>query len=228
MKAVGIIYLTITALAIILLFYPVRHLVAVRIASRKNRPKPSRWLLLGWLAYFLTLVNYFVPAFLGMTYESVASEAKTELGSIYQSQLQYRRKTGSFAGGQKAFELLGWKPIGENGYSYFCGNDKIPNRKYNELKIPPGPGWPYPEQPVTTPNGFTCMAIGNVDADPFLDVWSISETGALHHLYHDRDHIREGERDMEKVRFRIFAVVAVLFMAAIFADEVRRKRTRRA
>ena len=224
MKPILIIYLPIAVLAIILLFYPVRHLVAVRIARKKSLPKPSRWLLLAWLIYGFSLLVFVVLGVFGFEWKARASEARVELASIYKAQLNYHRETGSFAGGSNAFELLGWKPEIQNMYAYYCGDDWIKNKKSDPVLITPGPNWPYPERSATTAHAFACMAIGNCDADPFLDIWMIDQNKVLRHLYDDRDNIREGGTDPDMVRLTIWAVVAALFVAGIVADEVRTKR----
>lgn len=111
------------------------------------------------------------------------TEAKTLLHSIFVSQIEYRRDHGTFAQGPVTFSLLQWTPARSTLYAYFCDDDYLPNTKrevvskdtrlqYSSLL------------PASSAAGFTCLAIGNYDDDPDLDVWSINDARDFR-LIHD-------------------------------------------
>jgi len=107
------------------------------------------------------------------------SEAISNLKSIYIAQLSYFSNNNTYSGGAKAFQHMNWLPAGENLYAYYCGGDIIPNKlPMGDRKNPPLPkdeDWPVEIKPASSHTGFTCMAIGNIDNDPQLDVWVIND-----------------------------------------------------
>jgi hypothetical protein len=113
------------------------------------------------------------------------SEAKTNLGAIFTCQVAYFAEHNTYAGGENAFNDLVWSPEGDNLFSYYCGRDIIPNRKGQKTDLKPGTNWPYEVKPEVSSTGFTCMAIGNIDSDPILDVWLINDAKYLHNEVND-------------------------------------------
>lgn len=111
-------------------------------------------------------------------------EAKTNLGNIYLAQVSYFEEHHTFAGGPKAFSLMGWEIMGLNRYAYFCGEDYI--EPIRGIPIPQDfPDWPKGIRPASSATGFTCAAVGNVDNDPDLDIWFINDTGERMNLVKD-------------------------------------------
>jgi hypothetical protein len=49
----------------------------------------------------------------------------------------------------------------------------------------PGPDWPYTVAPETSAQGFTCLAIGDLDGDDFPDVWKIDDAKQLTQIADD-------------------------------------------
>ena len=113
------------------------------------------------------------------------SEAKTNLGAIYAAQQFYYSNANTYAAGADVFQKINWKPAGMNRYAYYCNSSVIPN-KIGEFKLPlPDKNWPVKERPKSSQTGFTCMAIGNIDSDDTLDVWSINDNKNLENLLND-------------------------------------------
>ena len=110
------------------------------------------------------------------------SEAKTWLTAIYYAQKAYFSRTNTYAGGPDAFKLINWEPAGQNRYAYYCQGAMIPS-KLPELyaRFNYGRNWHWPVKTVTATSktGFTCMAVGNLDNDEMLDVWSINDEKVL-------------------------------------------------
>jgi len=51
--------------------------------------------------------------------------------------------------------------------------------------IPLDNNWPFTIKPQSSPTGFTCLAVGNIDLDSFPDVWTIDEKMELKCLLSD-------------------------------------------
>jgi len=45
--------------------------------------------------------------------------------------------------------------------------------------------WPVDSKPAISKAGFTCMAVGNIDKDDTLDVWSINDAKILENVQSD-------------------------------------------
>ena len=54
--------------------------------------------------------------------------------------------------------------------------DVLVNAKGDPLPQRPNGNWPLPVKPMASPNHFVCMALGNFDNDPFIDVWAVNWT----------------------------------------------------
>ena len=137
--------------------------------------------LLTLMLYLLFLIfSYFslviAPTFVAKGWES---EPYTNLGAIFTTQVVYFGEHNAYAGGPNAFTLINWKPEGRNRYAYFCGDDEIRPFQLEALSIQPGEQWPFTARAESSASGFTCLAIGNLDEDPFLDVWSINDASGL-------------------------------------------------
>ena len=83
-------------------------------------------------------------------------EAKTNLGSIFTSQVTYFGEEDTYA---SSIENLGWAPEGKTYYSYSMIEGNATQ--------------------------FIARAEGNIDKDPTLDVWEIDHTRALENVLND-------------------------------------------
>jgi len=154
------------------------------------RAKPSRITL---IIFTLTICLWvFETCSGGMKFNSTAkeSEAKTNLKQVYLSEEAYYKSHHTYAGGANAFQLIGWSPVGQNRYAYYCGDDFIPNllpakNAFMGFPLPDPNHWPYIVRPGADDFGFTAMAIGNIDSDAFPDLWMINQDGKPQHLLDD-------------------------------------------
>jgi len=128
-----------------------------------------------------------------MTLMEPMLEAETNLPAINAAQLSYFTNANTYADRAivnskrlDCFQLIHWKPTGPTRYSYYCGHDMLPNSQGSPLPLRPGRDWPFTELPSVSASGFTVFAIGNIDRDDFLDVWTINDTRHLSHLLDDR------------------------------------------
>jgi hypothetical protein len=84
------------------------------------------------------------------------SEAKTNLGSIFTSQVTYYGEEDTYA---SSIENLGWAPEGKTYYSYSVIEGNATQ--------------------------FIARAEGNIDKDRTLDVWEIDHTRTLTNVFND-------------------------------------------
>ncbi len=107
------------------------------------------------------------------------SEAKTNLGAIFTTQVAYFGEYNTYAGGPDCFENLGWAAEGEALYSYYCGQDEIPCDRRGCDDHPCFQLTLKPSLLKSSREGFTVVAVGNVDDDGFCDVWSMRDSKFL-------------------------------------------------
>jgi ankyrin repeat protein len=104
-------------------------------------------------------------------------ELKINLDSLSFRQSSYQKKNQQFA---LTFKELGWKPmIQDVHYAYFMGQDVIQPQLGGPYQLPPG------IKAEVSAKGFVIFAVGNIDDDPTLDVWTINEKNELKHLVDD-------------------------------------------
>ena len=91
-----------------------------------------------------------IPNFLRYQAKTKQSEAKTNLSSIFTTQISYFGEEDTFA---PTLGVLGWEPEGETRYAYtMVGN---------------------------TQTLFSAQAVGNIDTDNTNDMWKIDEQKVL-------------------------------------------------
>ncbi len=125
-----------------------------------------------------------IPNFLKFQAKSKQSEAKTNLKAIYTAETGYYGENNAY----NTFDKVNWQPVGVNRYTYDIGTATITN--------PPGAGTllliagiPAVTMPtigqVVTDNNFTAAAAGNIDNDPDLDQWTITDNNVLTNTFSD-------------------------------------------
>lgn len=99
-------------------------------------------------------------------------EAVNNLKQIYDRQEQYKAKNGKYA---PTFNELGWMPAGGSKYKYFLSPQESMkgSRPSFDYALPAG------VKPNVTDDSFTIVAIGNIDCDPYIDVWRINSQKQL-------------------------------------------------
>ena len=117
------------------------------------------------------------PALLDFRAKSKRAEVKANLKEIAALEQGYYKQHRTYA---DSFTALGWRPNGEIIYSYFLPRGEISN--------PSGaPGKPLEGiEPGAGATGFTAVAVGNIDEDETLDVWTIDQKANLQNRVNDR------------------------------------------
>ena len=144
----------------------------------KNSPKKSSGFTLIELMIVVAIIGLLssiaIPNFLKFIAKARQSEARTNLGAIYVAQMSYFGTAGTFAGktdskGLDAFAQIGWDPRSPGVMRYAFIMD--------EAIILPGHNPPSSLPPAIASSefGFTAIAAGNIDSDPFVDVWGIND-----------------------------------------------------
>jgi len=145
------------------------------------KTKPSKAPVVTHLFLALFLFILFIPNYFKWSAKAKQSEAKFSLGQIYVAQQAYFSRTNTYASGPDAFKLINWEPAGQNRYAYYCQGAVILNRLPIGVDFTHGREWRWPVEtfPASSRTGFTCMAVGNIDNDETLDVWSINDAKIL-------------------------------------------------
>ena len=124
-----------------------------------------------------------IPDFLKFQAKAKQSEAKTNLGAIFTTQVAYFGEHNTFAGGANCFYDMAWSPEGRTQYSYFCGasgaRDVIDNMKGTATS------GTCPAGVATTGTAFTVGASGIVDNDTTIDQWTMNDSKILKNLVND-------------------------------------------
>ncbi len=120
-----------------------------------------------------------IPNFIKMQAKSKQSEAKTNLAVIFTFQVVYHGENNTYA---DSFDKIGWEPEGQNLYTYYLADDSIPSKK--------GPVYdlPYDVQTKVEQREFIAVAVGNIDVDETLDVWTIDDEKRFRNVQDDTTH----------------------------------------
>lgn len=122
----------------------------------------------------LLFLSYFYLAFCFHPYHRPRqSEAKTNLASLATASISYYAEKNIWG---NSFKLIGWEPQGKTKYTYFLSPSEYIGRPPEELgiSIPLTNTYGAP-MPGASKEGFTALAIGNIDDDDTLDVWWIDQ-----------------------------------------------------
>jgi len=124
-----------------------------------------------------------------------SGQAMRILGTVFIHQVAYWGEFNTYAGGPRAFYHLGYshhyRMEDESSlYSLYCGGDSFPAEyaliEGDPLFYRPGIDWPEGAPlPKTLPYAFTCMAMGNIDRDATVDVWTINDAKHLVNVIDD-------------------------------------------
>lgn len=109
-----------------------------------------------------------IPNFMKFLAKSKQGEARVNLGEIYVCQQAYFGENGTYAGGDNAFNLIGFaarSPL-VSKYAFIMDTAEIT-----------GPRTPssLPSGLPSTASSFTAIAAGNIDGDTFIDIWGIND-----------------------------------------------------
>lgn len=108
-----------------------------------------------------------IPNFQKFRSRAIQAEARANLGAINTCQTIYFGDFDTFAGGPNAFLDIRYVPVtGTKRYTYILGQAVLP-ADFTVSPVPSGCN--------TTANGFTAIAVGNIDNDPFIDFWAVND-----------------------------------------------------
>ena len=173
--------------ALIVLTFPLHlAIIAIKwIKAYRNPPQKRPTLLPAILhSLFAIMIIIIIPS-MKHSAKAKQSEAKTNLGAIYQAQISYFSRTNTYASGDQAFQILEWEPLGQNRCAYYCDSAVIHNLLGRVVILMPNNNWPVETKPASSQTGFTCMAVGNIDSDDTLDIWSINDGKILRNDLND-------------------------------------------
>jgi len=128
-------------------------------------------LLLG----VLMMVAIAVPNFLKFQAKAKQAEAKTNLGAIFTAEIAHFGERNTYA---TTFDEIGWAPAGNNLYTYYLPDDVVPSASGQTYPLPSG------VEPVAG-DSLRVVAVGNIDNDDTLDVWTINNMKQLINVVND-------------------------------------------
>jgi type IV pilus assembly protein PilA len=117
-----------------------------------------------------------IPNFLKMQAKAKQSEAKTNLGAVFTGQVAFHGENDAYG---KTFDEITWQPEGRNIYTYYMCGDKI------EASDAPAEGLPPGLATICDQDRFLAVAVGDIDNDATLDVWTINELKELSNVTND-------------------------------------------
>ncbi|WP_447974346.1 type IV pilin protein [Nitrospira sp. Kam-Ns4a] len=115
-----------------------------------------------------------IPNFLSYQAKAKQSEAKTNLGAVYTSEVSYFGENNAYS---NDFGQIGFTIAGSTArYQYSLGGTAI-GATTNGCTLPSGIG--VQAASGTTPPGFTAGAAGNIDNDATCDGWTINDQKSM-------------------------------------------------
>jgi hypothetical protein len=163
-----------------------------RTKGRRFRPSNVLLALNMWLILtVMSLTAFLIVGGYNKNNRRKPAEAKLNLGAIYSTQTAYFGEHNTYAGragtnGSGAFADIKWMPPEDTNYAYYIGDDCLnPTKLKVESDCKPGANWPYSFRSQSSAHGFTALAIGNLDFDPCMDIWSVNDAKELRQLADD-------------------------------------------
>ena len=205
---------------ILILYFPV-YITFFIVRTRKARSIDSQsapsFITLG--LYIVSIASAFMLIYFSLIVSSARSRwepAKSDLASIATGHIAYYTENGEWPGTNgksNVFNLIGWSSRSKTIYAYYCEGDIIPptDKNYQFDYPQPDQDWPFSVKPEVSANGFTCMAVGNIDYDDDLDVWVINQQKIPIQL-HDDGYI---QTPLQRKSPIIISIMAVLVMVLI-------------
>ncbi len=169
----------------------------------KSKP-PFKWLILLSIGLFLIILGYLVTGvtMVGFSPRAKMTEAKTNLQVLHALQSDYLNNNNRYT--DNLVEIQFNQIVEPNAlyrYKYgFVKKSKSPHQlpdysnsdQFGTIKhhdfikdIPFESFYHHCPDCIVTPKTFKAMAVGNVDDDPTLDIWTINHKKELVHLLND-------------------------------------------
>jgi hypothetical protein len=103
-------------------------------------------------------------------------EAKTNLMTIFSSEMAFFAENSTYGAN---FDDLGFSLLGDARYAYFLPGSELQPAKGARYSLPEGIA------PRVDERGFVVVAVGNLDSDPTLDVWTMDQDRDLVNVVND-------------------------------------------
>ncbi len=128
------------------------------------------------LCFVMLMAAIAIPNFIKFQSRAKQSEPRMVLRSIHTSVKMYEAEKNE---PPKDFAEMQFRAEPTNRYTYFYRQDVLVPGRDGRKEIPAGL--------LNDPNvkGAEAIAVGNIDSDPTLDVWTISPEGTLEHVQDD-------------------------------------------
>ena len=148
------------------------------ISLRKIKSKPglkgkgSAWagIIIGILGVLFWTYNLVYAKYFSFCRKSPFAEARQNLRAIYTAQVSYFSDYGHFA---RSFKELEWSPPPRAKYLYLLSAQGLSGFSNQ------------PIQAFVEKDRFLILAIGNIDDDPTLDIWSVNQEKEIIRLIDD-------------------------------------------
>lgn len=103
-------------------------------------------------------------------------EVTTNLQAIYVAEISYFSNANTYS---LDFQAINWYPLADHRYAYFLPNETIQPDVTEPYALPAGLA------PAVGAYGFTAVAVGDIDCDDALDVWTINDAKVMRNLTND-------------------------------------------
>ncbi len=119
-----------------------------------------------------------IPNFMQYQAKSKQSEAKTNLGGIYTSEVAYFGENNAFS---NSFPAIGFQvaSTGTQRYTFTLGGTALTSASALASSCTTYTGAGVSASPV----GWTALATGNIDGDATCDTWTMDDTKYLYNGY---------------------------------------------
>jgi len=128
-----------------------------------------------------------IPNFLRFQAKSKQSEAKTNLGGIFTAEIAYFGENSFFGN----FQQIAWAPTGTARYTFWSGDysgSLVGTPGYptaSAIDNAGSPLYPAPAGLDRNDNTFVVGAAGQIDNDPAIDQWTMTDQRLLTNLVDD-------------------------------------------
>jgi type IV pilus assembly protein PilA len=157
-------------------------------AGRRARATIQSGGMMTQVAVVGVLAAIAIPNFLKYQSRAKQSEAKTNLKGLWVAQKSHFAETGRYC---TTFQECGWEPEKGARYIYLLGSEALGGdaaESYSMLRMRASAELTeLGIQPEVRQDGFLLVAVGNIDSDTDLDVWTIGPDNVLNNVKNDAD-----------------------------------------
>ncbi len=158
-------------------------------AGRRARATIQSGGVMTQVAVVGVLAAIAIPNFLKFQTRARQAEAKSNLEALHAAQRAYFAEQNRYC---TSFQRCGWKPESGARYIYLLSRQEMLGGDQSESStlLRMRASAELAELGVTPEvrrRSFLAVAVGNIDSDSDLDVWSIDELGQLENLVNDVD-----------------------------------------